>query len=168
MTAEWSQRTALTTFTLEPRRGRVLAAKVLAGLGISVVAGCFAFLVAEATVIAARSAGHHIALAWDWPQLAGFALFVVLTSAIGVAVGAALHNTAAAIVTYFALAAAMNLLMIPAVQHVGAWVNTGQTFGWLLAGPWSGHGAQIAASAAVWIAVPLAVGTVRTIRRDVL
>ena len=28
MTAEWSQRTALTTFTLEPRRGRVLAAKV--------------------------------------------------------------------------------------------------------------------------------------------
>ena len=34
MTAEWSQRTALTTFTLEPRRGRVLAAKVLASLAM--------------------------------------------------------------------------------------------------------------------------------------
>jgi hypothetical protein len=47
-------------------------------------------------------------------------------------------------------------------------VNTGQTFGWLVAGQWSGHGAQIASSAALWIAVPLAIGTVRTIRRDVL
>ena len=40
MTAEWSQRTAMTTFTLEPRRGRVLAAKVIAGLTLSVIAGC--------------------------------------------------------------------------------------------------------------------------------
>jgi len=36
-----------------------------------------------------------------------------------------------------------------------------------VAGQWSGHGAQIAASAALWILVPLAAGTVRTLRRDV-
>jgi hypothetical protein len=42
-----------------------------------------------------------------------------------------------------------------------------RTFGWLVAGQWSGHGAQIAASAALWILVPLAAGTVRTLRRDV-
>ena len=35
MTAEWSQRTAMTTFTQEPRRGRVLAAKIATGMGIS-------------------------------------------------------------------------------------------------------------------------------------
>jgi hypothetical protein len=45
MTAEWSQRTALTTFTLEPRRDRVLAAKVVASLAISVVGGCLAFVI---------------------------------------------------------------------------------------------------------------------------
>ena len=38
-------------------------------------------------------------------------------------------------------------------------MNTGQTFGWVLAGQWSGHSAQIASSAAVWIALPLAIGT---------
>ena len=32
MTAEWTQRTALTTFTLAPRRGRVLAAKFTASM----------------------------------------------------------------------------------------------------------------------------------------
>ncbi|HEX6526658.1 MAG TPA: hypothetical protein VF070_42575 [Streptosporangiaceae bacterium] len=166
MTAEWSQRTAMTTFTLEPRRVRVLAAKVLSGLGISAAGGCFAFLTAEATVTAARAAGHHVALAWNWPQIAGFVTFVLLTGAIGIAIGAALHNTAAAIVTYFALAAAFSLLMIPALQQAGDWINTGQTFGWMVAGQWSGHVPQITTSAALWIALPLAFGTVRTIRRE--
>jgi hypothetical protein len=100
-------------------------------------------------------------------QIAGVALFIMLTSAIGIAVGAALHNTAAAIVTYFAVAGAASLLMIPALEKAGEWINTGETFGWVLTGQWSGHAAQIAASAAIWIALPLAFGAIRTIRRDV-
>jgi hypothetical protein len=92
---------------------------------------------------------------------------MVLTSGLGIAIGSAVHNTAAAIVTYFALAGFTSLLLIPAVRKAGSWVDTSQTFGWLLAGQWSGHGAQIASSAAIWIAAPLAIGTVRTIRRDI-
>jgi ABC-2 type transport system permease protein len=167
MTAEWSQRTALTTFALEPRRGRVLAAKVLAGLALSVIGGCLAFGIAQAGLAVALAAGRPAALGWSWPELAGFAAFMVLTSGLGIAIGSAVHNTAAAIVTYFALAGLTSLLLIPALQKAGNWVDTSQTFGWLLAGQWSGHGAQIASSAAVWIAAPLAIGTVRTIRRDI-
>jgi ABC-type transport system involved in multi-copper enzyme maturation permease subunit len=167
MTAEWSQRTAMTTFTLEPRRGRVLAAKVLAGLTISVIAGLFALLAGTVAVLAASHAGRPVAEGWNWSQLAGFALFIVLTSAVGMAIGAALHNTAAAIVSYFVLAGLFSLLMIPALEKAGDWINTGTTFGWVLTGDWSGHGAQIAVCAALWIALPLAVGTVRTTRREV-
>jgi hypothetical protein len=167
MTAEWSQRTALTTFTLEPRRGRVLAAKVLAGLTLSVTGGCLAFGFAQGGLAVAEAAGRHAAVGWSWPELAGFAAFAVLTSGIGIAIGSALHNTAAAIVTRFALAGLSSLLLIPAVQRVGNWVDTTQTFGWMLSGQWSGHSAQIASSAAIWVALPLAIGTVRTIRRDV-
>ena len=167
MTAEWSQRTALTTFTLEPRRRRVLAAKVAASLAISVIGGCTAFGIAQAGLAVAIADGHHVALGWSWPELAGFALFVILTSAIGSAIGSALHNTAAAIVTYFALAGVTSLLLIPAVQQAGSCVNTGETFGWMLAGQWSGHAAQIASSALIWVAVPLAIGTIRITRRDV-
>jgi Flp pilus assembly pilin Flp len=83
------------------------------------------------------------------------------------AIAAALHNTAAAIVSYFVLGGLFSLLMIPAVEKVGDWINTGTTFGWVLTGDWSGHGAQIAVSAALWIALPLAVGTARTTRREV-
>lgn len=167
MTAEWTERTALTTFTLEPRRGRVLAAKVLAGLGLGVVGGCLAFGIAQAGVAIANAAGRHAAGGWSGPELAGFAAFVVLTSGVGIALGSAVHNTAAAIVTYFALAALSSLLLIPAVQQAGNWVDTTQTFGWVLSGQWSGHLAQIASCAAIWVALPLVIGTVRTIRRDV-
>ena len=167
MTAEWSQRTAMTTFTQQPRRGRVMTAKILTGQAISLAGAGFAFLAAQAMVMTARAAGHDIATSWNWPQLAGFAAFVLLTATIGIAFGALLHNTAAAIVTYFALGGAFNLLMIPALQDAGRWVNTGQTYRWVLYGQWAGHGAQIAASTLLWIALPLTLGLIRTLRRDV-
>ena len=167
MTAEWSQRTAMTTFTQEPRRGRVLAAKILTGQAVSLAGAGFAFLAAQAAVLAANAAGRGITTGWDWPKLTGFIAFILLTGTIGIAFGALLHNTAAAIVSYFALGGAFNLLMIPALQTAGHWVNTGQTYGWVLNGQWAGHSAQIAVSSLLWIALPLALGLTRTMRRDV-
>jgi ABC-2 type transport system permease protein len=167
MTAEWSQRTAMITFTQEPRRGRVLTAKILTGQAISLAGAAFAFLAAEAMVMTARAAGHDITTGWSWLQLAGFAVFVLLTGTIGIAFGALLQNTTAAIVTYFALGGAFNLLMIPALQAAGRWVNTGQTYGWVLSGQWAGHGGQIVASTLLWVALPLTLGLVRALRRDV-
>jgi ABC-2 type transport system permease protein len=167
MTAEWSQRTAMTTFTQEPRRGCVLAAKILTGQAICLAGAGFAFLAAQTVVLAANAAGRHIGTGWDWPQLAGLIAFVLLTGAIGIAFGAMLHNTAVAIVTYFALAGAFNLLMIPALQAAGRWINTGQTYGWVLYGQWAGHGVQIATSSLLWIALPLILGLIRTLRREV-
>jgi hypothetical protein len=119
MTAEWSQRTAMSTFTLEPRRGRVLTAKIVTGLGVSLLGACFALAVSELVVVAARAAGRDIASGWSWPQFAGSVVFILLTGATGIAVGALLHNTAAAIVTYFALGAVFNLFTIPALEEAG-------------------------------------------------
>ncbi|HEY6310447.1 MAG TPA: hypothetical protein VIY52_06515 [Streptosporangiaceae bacterium] len=93
--------------------------------------------------------------------------FTLLAGAIGSAFGAMLQYTAVAIVTYFALGAAFSLLMIPALQAVGRWINTGQTYGWVLNGQWAGHGAQIAVSSMLSIALPLTLGLIRTVRRDV-
>jgi ABC-type transport system involved in multi-copper enzyme maturation permease subunit len=167
MTAEWSQRTALITFTLEPRRGRVLAAKVLAGLVLAVIGGCLAFGIAQAGLAVAVAAGHHPGTGWSGQELAGFAVFMLATSGIGIAIGSAVHNTAAAIVTYFALAALASVLLIPAVQRIGNYANPNQVLGWVLNGDWAEHGPQIASCAVIWIALPLAIGAVRTLRRDV-
>lgn len=167
MTAEWSQRTAMSTFTQEPRRGRVLTAKIVTGLGVSLLGACFALAVSQLVVLAGRAAGRDIANGGTWPQFAGSVVFILLTGTIGIAIGALLHSTAAAIVTYFALGAAFNLFTIPALEKAGRWVNTGETYGWVLNGEWSGHGAQIATSTALWIVLPLTLGLIRTLRREV-
>ncbi len=42
LTSEWGQRSVLVTFTQEPRRGRVVAAKVLSGLALALLGAVFA------------------------------------------------------------------------------------------------------------------------------
>jgi hypothetical protein len=74
MTSEWSQRTALTTFTLEPRRGRVLAAKLTAGMAVTAVGGCLASGIAQAGLAVAAAAGRHPGDGWSGPELAGIAV----------------------------------------------------------------------------------------------
>jgi ABC-2 type transport system permease protein len=45
VTSEWSQRTAMTTFTLEPRRMRIVVAKLLAGVTLTAFVIAFALVV---------------------------------------------------------------------------------------------------------------------------
>jgi hypothetical protein len=167
MTAEWGQRTALITFTLEPRRGRVLAAKGGAGLILSLLAGLFGLALAAVAVTAARASGRPVTGGWHPAALLGFVIFVLATGAIGLAFGSLVQHTAAAIVTYFALGGAFSLLAIPAVQSAGQWINTGQSYGWLLDGTWPGHLAQLGTSTLAWVVLPLGLGIARTLRRDI-
>ena len=48
LTSEWSQRTVLTTFTQDPRRDRVLAAKLAVGLGLAAIGGLAGLVIASA------------------------------------------------------------------------------------------------------------------------
>ncbi|HRE01207.1 MAG TPA: hypothetical protein PLV68_07885 [Ilumatobacteraceae bacterium] len=57
ITTEWSQRTAMTTFTLEPRRARVVAAKLAAVVVTSLVAVSAAIVIGIAASAVAASVG---------------------------------------------------------------------------------------------------------------
>ena len=48
ITQEWSQRTGMVTFTLEPHRGKVIAAKVIAALVFGLLAVVLACVIADA------------------------------------------------------------------------------------------------------------------------
>lgn len=97
-TQEWSQRTGLATFTLVPRRGRIVAAKVGASVVLTlalVLAGALA-----ASLATLVSGGDF--------TLAGLSVIGVVLSAViftlqGVAFGSAFLNTPAAIVAVLVL-----------------------------------------------------------------
>jgi len=168
ITSEWSQRTTLTTFTLVPRRSRVLVAKLLAATTISVIP--FAFGVAISAAGAAVSpSGVHGAWTLHGAVLAQGLIYLVTNMMIGVAFGTALLASAPAIVAYFALPTAISGLTSAVGKHSFlAWIDTSTAFApmterSLSATQWG----RVSTTWAVWLLLPLAIGLWRVLRSDI-
>jgi ABC-2 type transport system permease protein len=117
-------------------------------------------------VLIAELSGRPIGPDMTTPKVIGFVLFVLLNVLMGVAFGALLHNTAAAIVLFFALPTAFTVAST-ALKSIGQWIDPSQTFGWVLEADWSGHLPQILASTTIWLILPLAAGLIRTVHREI-
>jgi ABC-2 type transport system permease protein len=174
VTSEQSQRNGLVTFTLEPRRSRVVMAKFLAGICLAVgVMVLASILAAIGTVIGSGTGGTP-----EW-SVEGTLLFngFVLANFIGVFVGFAiamlLMNTPGAIVGYFAysliLPIAVGILaaLSDGFDKVAPWIefNTAQTP--LFTGDYQPTGeewAQIAVAGTIWLIIPLFLGIQRLLR----
>ena len=126
----------------------------------------FGALITAAGLGVAAATGRELAADLTAGVLVGYPLFVLLNVLMGVALGALLHNSAAAIVLSFALPTAFALLG-RALKPWADWIDSSTTFTWLLQGQWSGHMPQILVSIAVWVAIPLAAGLARTVRREI-
>src|SRR3954463_9150874 len=166
LTGEWSQRSVMTTFTQEPRRIRVLNAKLAVSLVLSGGAAVFGGAVTAAGLGLAAASGRALEANLTVGAITGYLLFVLLNVLAGVALGALLQNTATAIAACFALPTAI-VLLAKASALVSNWIDMSTTWNWVLENDWAGHVPQISFSIVFWVAVPLAAGAVRTIRRDV-
>lgn len=168
MTAEWTHRTVLTTFTLTPRRGRVVAAKFAAVLIVALTAGLLVAAAAAATALVAGSA-TGAAVSWDGAArlVGGAAVASALAMLLGAGLGALLQQTASALVVYFLapvmIAIAGNALLADGVL----WVAILTTLADVRDLDLTGALAPTLTSIALWIALPLAAGVVRTVRREV-
>ena len=155
LTSEWSQRTDLTTFTQEPRRMRVVIAKIVVSLMLGVGAAVFGALVTAAGLGVAAASGRTLDANLERrPPGRPSWLYVLLNIMSGVALGALVHNSAAAIVVSFVLPIGFALLG-QASSVVADWLDYSTTFNWLLNGQWSGHTAQIIVAILLWVAAPL-------------
>ncbi|GGL34684.1 ABC transporter permease [Phycicoccus endophyticus] len=162
VTSEWSQRTALVTFTLEPRRARVAWAKVAASLlvGVGAVAVSFALAVAaHGSAIALRGATGDWNLAGTvWLGAAGYVLLGLLQ---GLGFGMLLRNTPAAVVLYYALPTGWSILgsLWARAASVGEWLDLNRTMEPLFSGSLSAEQwARLGTSVGLWVVLPLAVG----------
>lgn len=170
-TQEWTHRTALTTFALEPRRLRVLVAKILATLVVSLVA----FVAALAwSVLLAVTLGRVLAVTIDWtptPHLVlGLLLATVFSVLQGLALGTAVMNTPGALAVYFLAPPALGILgtINDRVHELTSWINPQLTLASLMGGDWANAPwAKVGVGIAVWVVVPLAIGAYRTVRREV-
>lgn len=171
-TAEWSQRTAMTTFALEPRRGRVISAKIVAML----VMGVLAFVLSLALAAVANGVAVGVLGADSpWTITGGDLGAMLLVLSVGVLQGTAFGflflNTPAAIVAYLALPMVFNILtsLIAWMRDVAAWIDVQRTTAPLLEGQGmdTEQWAQLATSLGVWVVLPLSFGVWRVLRAEV-
>jgi ABC-2 type transport system permease protein len=164
VSSEWSQRTALITFTLVPKRMRVMSAKVAAGLVLGIVILVVALVVA---VVAVAVVGG----AWTMgPTVFAQICLICLTAMVtGIAFGAAFLSSAPAIVLSFALPIAWAALgSIPFLNDAADWLDTTRT-----TEPMTEHAlngtewAQFGTSMALWLLLPLAIGLWRIARGEI-
>jgi ABC-2 type transport system permease protein len=166
LTGEWSQRSIITTFTQEPRRLRVVGAKLVASLILGVASAMFGGAVAASGIGLASATGRTIEGSLSVGDVVGYLVYVLLNVLGGVAVGALLHSSAIAITAYFVANTAVALIGTASTVFA-EWVDTSTTWIWVIDNEWGGHTSQIVVSSAIWIVVPLAAGVMRTLRRDV-
>jgi len=175
VTAEWSQRSGLTTFTLVPHRTRILLGKAVAAVTIAVVSMLVAFPVgAVGNVIG--SAIHGVPTVWDLGvvdvlyMVAGNTLLLM----VGFMLGVLLRSSTAALVAYLLYAfVAPTLLTFLAMNQawfadLQPWVDPNVSQDALFRGGLSGEQwAQLAVTTLVWLVVPLAVGVRALVRSEV-
>jgi ABC-2 type transport system permease protein len=172
VTSEWSQRTGLVTFTLEPSRTRVVVAKFIAVVALGLAAVAVA-LAAGALFNALGSAVADGNGAWNLGFAGGrdFTLLQLMSVIQGMAFGMVLMNSAAAIVLYFVIPTAFGILfsLVSAIEDAGPWVDLGtaqqplfEENHALTSTEWT----QLLVTGLIWIVVPLVAGVIRLLRAE--
>lgn len=171
VTSEWSQRTAMVTFALEPSRPRVILAKVVAAVLLGVGAFVAAVLIGTlATLVGGADDG------FEGLKLSVFLLFFglqVLSVLQGLAYGLILLNTPAAIVAFFVLPIASSIVfnLVPGLADSAPWLDLGTAQQPLFE---AGNGqdltgdqyAQLGTTSLIWIVLPFVAGWFRVMRAE--
>ena len=171
VTSEWSQRTAMTTFALVPRRSRVLVAKVLAATVLALL-GVVASLVAAALGTLLTPVFSDGVMEWDvtGAQLGQIAVFQVVSVLSGVAFGMLLLSSPLAIVLYFVLPTVFTILvnLVAALDWVRDWLDLSTTTMPMFEGELDGQGwAQLGTSVCLWVVLPMLLGWLRIQRAEI-
>jgi ABC-type transport system involved in multi-copper enzyme maturation permease subunit len=175
VTGEWSQRTALTTFTLVPSRGRVIAAKAIGAGLVGVVSMAVAGLIgALGNVVGTAISGVPTTWNVSLPEFSMIVLANVLGMAVGFMLGVLFRSSPGAIVGYFVFS-----LVLPGISGALAsaqqwyrdampWFDFNYAQSALFNGlPSAEEWAHLGVAALIWLVVPLAIGLRLVLRAEV-
>ena len=175
VTSEWSQRTAMVTFTLEAHRARVIMAKLVAGLALSVLVSMIGLVAAVlANLVYAGVQGDA---SWEHGVrlFVGFLVAQMIAMVSGFALATLLLSTAAGIVVYFVYRFVLPTIFAVAAGLIGwfadlnPWIDFQSAQGPLFEpGALSGKDwAYLLVSGFLWLVLPLGLGLWRVLRAEV-
>lgn len=175
VTSEWSQRTAMTTFALEPSRMRVLWAKVAAVCLVAVAAVVVGLLLASiANLLYGAITGKAVVWGLTWVKVVAYFLLHQFGMLTGFAFGVVLLNSPTAIVLYFVYNFILPLPfeiasnLVAWWRHLRPWIDFAFAQNPLIRGHPTGEDwAHLVTSGLLWLVLPLAFGIWRVLRAEV-
>jgi ABC-2 type transport system permease protein len=175
VTGEWSQRTGLTTFTLVPHRGQVVAAKAIASVAVAVVTIPLAFGIgALGNLVGTGIAG--VDPVWDLTvlNLATIVLANVLSVLFGFMLGVLIRNSVGALVAYFIyqfLLPTFSLILAaaqPWFRDLQPWIDFDYAQSALYNGALtSRQWVHLAFSGTIWLIIPMTIGLTLVMKSEV-
>lgn len=168
---EYRQGTVVDTFLTEPRRGRVVAAKLVTGGALGLVAGlitCVTTAVAATAWYAAKDVDLDLTSGVAVRSLVGVALWTLLYAALGIAIGAVIRTPPVAIVSAVVWLFIIEGALAGLAVDVGRWLP-GTAAGALGNAPADGLLSQAGGGVVLlgWTAVAAVAAVLLTRRRDV-
>jgi len=174
VSSEWSQRTAMTTFSLEPRRMRVVMAKMLAGVAMTAFVIAFALVIGLlGNLLFAAIQAQSPLWAFGWTGFTGFLVTQTFAMLGGFALACLFLNTPAAIVVYvvykYVLPGLIALGSLMAwFSHLAPWIDFQSAQNELYDMPLtSSQWWHLVVSGLLWLVVPLVIGLWRIRRAEV-
>lgn len=164
VTSEWSQRSAMTTFSLTPNRIRILAAKLGAALIATAVAVAAIFAVAAlANIISGLLGNEPLVWDYDWTTFGTFILGYGMDTLFAFAVAVLLLNSPAALVGYYLARLAFPPLLyaiglISWFEPIVKWIDPLAIVEVQFEPSVGANWAHLAVSTLIWTVVPLVIG----------
>lgn len=184
VTSEWSQRTNLVTFTLEPHRGRVLAAKFVAVLALALSTILLAIVFgAIGNLLYGVITGNEVQWNLDISVLLWNIGLQLVFFSIAFAFGLVFLNTPAAVALFYVIIVFLPFMVYSTLMAIFEWARS--FFPWIdvnLASTaflsdvdWMGdpievsgeNYAQLAVATTIWLVIPLIVGVSRALKAEV-
>ena len=174
VTSEWTQRSGLSTFTLIPHRGRVIAAKAVATLIVAVASMLVAMVIgALGNILGTAITGTPTVWDASFVQLSEIVLANVLGMLLGFMLGVLIRNSAGAIVGYFVFSLVLPTHLraagreLPGGSRQPAWVDFNFAQGALFNGEMAAPTGPTWPASVIWLVIPLAVGLRLLLRSEV-
>jgi len=169
-TSEWSQRTGLVTFTLEPSRARLLSAKFVAVSLLGILFIALALAIAALANVLGTSMGGDGSWTFGIEGVRDVAILQMMGLWGGAAFGMILLNSAAAIVLSFVLPTAFGIFfgIVTALEDWAPWIDLGTAQTPLFDHTMQGDDwAKLFVTSLWWIWLPLLAGIYRVMRSEV-
>lgn len=177
VTTEWSQRSGLVTFTLEPRRMRVLIAKLGAVVVLALAIVLLAFVVgAIGNIVGAALGGYDVRWNLEGRVVVMSLVVQVLYFLMAFGIGTVLLNTPGSIVVFYIAGLLLPLMVYGALYAFFEWAQ--KLIPWIdmqyATAPFVMSGediggvdvARLVTATCLWVVIPLAVGARRVLRSE--